>query len=276
MGERIGLKLHLPKALMISGGCLLILVMIAVLAPHLMPHDPYEVDIIHKLQPPSWDYPLGTDHLGRCVLSRIIAGARVSLAAAFVVIAITLVLSLIIGIAAGYMGGWLDQLLMRICDLFLAFPSLIFALAIVGLLGGGVVNLVVAMVAVHWVGYARMIRMMVVSLKERNYVLSAKITGASGIRIMFQHILPFVLPQIIVLQFLQMGSIILQISELSFLGLGVQAPMAEWGMMINDSKSLMGSHPLLMIAPGMMIFVTVVAFNWIGDTLRDTLDPKLS
>ncbi|MDQ0916235.1 nickel transporter permease [Paenibacillus sp. V4I5] len=276
MGERIGLKLHLPKALMISGGCLLILVMIAVLAPHLMPHDPYEVDIIHKLQPPSWDYPLGTDHLGRCVLSRIIAGARVSLTAAFVVIAITLVLSLIIGIAAGYMGGWLDQLLMRICDLFLAFPSLIFALAIVGLLGGGVVNLVVAMVAVHWVGYARMIRMMVVSLKERNYVLSAKITGASGIRIMFQHILPFVLPQIIVLQFLQMGSIILQISELSFLGLGVQAPMAEWGMMINDSKSLMGSHPLLMIAPGMMIFVTVVAFNWFGDTLRDTLDPKLS
>lgn len=276
MGERLGLKLHRPTALMISGSCLLVLVMIAVLAPYLMPHDPYEVDIIHKLQPPSWDYPLGTDHLGRCVLSRIIAGTRVSLAAAFVVIAITLVLSLIIGIAAGYMGGWLDQLLMRICDLFLAFPSLIFALAIVGLLGGGVVNLVVAMVVVHWVGYARMIRMMVVSLKERNYVLSAKITGASGISIMFQHILPFVLPQIVVLQFLQMGSIILQISELSFLGLGVQAPMAEWGMMINDSKSLMGSHPLLMIAPGMMIFVTVVSFNWFGDALRDTLDPKSS
>lgn len=276
MGKRLGLKLHRPTALMISGGCLLVLVMIAVLAPYLMPHDPYEVDIIHKLQPPSWDYPLGTDHLGRCVLSRIIAGARVSLTAAFVVTAIILVLSLIIGIAAGYMGGWLDQLLMRICDLFLAFPSLIFALAIVGLLGGGVVNLVVAMVVVHWVGYARMIRMMVVSLKERNYVLSAKITGASDIRIMFQHILPFVLPQIVVLQFLQMGSIILQISELSFLGLGVQAPMAEWGMMINDSKSLMGSHPLLMIAPGMMIFVTVVVFNWFGDTLRDTLDPKSS
>lgn len=276
MGERLGLKLHRPTALMISGSGLLVLVMIAVLAPYLMPHDPYEVDIIHKLRPPSWDYPLGTDHLGRCVLSRIIAGTRVSLAAAFVVIAITLVLSLIIGIAAGYMGGWLDQLLMRICDLFLAFPSLIFALAIVGLLGGGVVNLVVAMVVVHWVGYARMIRMMVVSLKERNYVLSAKITGASGIGIMFQHILPFVLPQIVVLQFLQMGSIILQISELSFLGLGVQAPMAEWGMMINDSKSLMGSHPLLMIAPGMMIFVTVVSFNWFGAALRDTLDPKSS
>lgn len=244
----------------------------AIFAPYLAPHDPYEVDIVNKLQGSSWSYPLGTDHLGRCVLSRLLFGMRVSLGASSLCIALTFVISLVLGMASGYVGGWFDQLLMRVCDVLLAFPKLILALALVGTLGAGMSNLILAIVIVQWVSYARIIRGMVQSLKTQDYILAARLAGTSHARILLRHIAPFVLPQMVILLAVDLGKVILLISEFSFLGLGVQAPAAEWGMMINDSRPYMLDHPALMLYPGLMIFVTVMAFNKLGDGFRDQLD----
>lgn len=261
-------------SLYISGTLVFLLCFVAIFAKWLMPNDPYETNVAFKLQGFSAAYPLGTDHLGRCVLSRLIEGTQVSLTIAFIVLLATLVVSLIVGLTAGFVGGWLDLLLMRICDILLAIPNFIFAIVIVGALGAGMKNLLIAIVCVTWVGFARMIRNVVVSLKQADYVTYAKLCGVPSITIIFRHIVPFVFPQMLLLKLIGLGTTILMVSELSFLGLGVVAPTAEWGMMISESKMYLMTKPELMIIPGVMITLTVLIFNAFGDALRDALDPK--
>jgi len=260
--------------LIISGSLVGLLAMVAIFEPWLVLHDPYTTNMAMKLQSFSATYPLGTDHLGRCVLSRLIAGARVSLFTTFSILIVTLFISLVVGIVAGFLGGIVDTILMRLCDILLAMPNFIFALVIVGTLGGGLFNMFIGIVFVSWVWYARMIRNMVLSLKEAAFVKYAQVTGVSRFTIMRIHILPFVFPQIFLLKLIGLGSTILLISELSFLGLGVSPPMAEWGMMISDSKTYLLSNPMLMFIPGIMISLTVLIFNWFGDAVRDYLDPR--
>lgn len=249
-------------------------ILVALFAPVLAPHDPNEVALELKLMPPNENYLLGTDHLGRCILSRLIYGARVSLGAAFAVMTVTLSISTIVGAVSGFAGGRIDALIMRICDIFLAFPSLILALALVGVMGPGLPNVVVALALSQWAWYARMIRGMVLSMKERNYVLAAKVAGTSRPAIIAKHILPNIFPQIAVLATLDVGWVILHIASMSFLGLGIQPPTPEWGAMINDGRQFLRGYPLLMAYPGLMILSVVMAFNLLGDALRDMVDPK--
>lgn len=245
----------------------------AILAPVLAPNDPNLVDMSQKLLSPCHHYPLGTDHLGRCVLSRLMYGARISLGMAVAVMLVTILVSIVIGTLAGYRGGLADNLFMRLCDMLLAFPNLILALAIVGMLGPGLFNVMLAMVLVQWVWYARIIRGLVLSLKQSNFVLAARVAGTSGPGVVARHILPNILSQIIVLATLDIGWVILNICGLSFLGLGVQPPTPEWGAMLNDGRQFLRSNPSLMLYPGMMILVVVVSFNLFGDALRDAMDP---
>lgn len=249
-------------------------ILLAVFAPVFAPHDPNDVALERKLMPPNESYPLGTDHLGRCILSRLIYGARVSLGAAFAVMTVTLGISTVVGAAAGFAGGRVDAIIMRLCDIFLAFPSLILALALVGVMGPGLPNVVLALALSQWAWYARMIRGMVLSLKERNYVLAAKVAGTGQVSIIAKHILPNIFPQIAVLATLDVGWVILHIASMSFLGLGIQPPTPEWGAMINDGRQFLRGYPSLMAYPGLMILSVVMAFNLLGDALRDIADPK--
>lgn len=259
---------------MVIGSLCILLVMLCFtfLAPRIAPNHPEEVDLMQKLQSPSSSYPLGTDHLGRCILSRLIYGTRVSLGTAAAVMMITVSFSILVGTFSGYKGGLVDDIIMRLCDIIMAFPSLVLTLVIIGMLGPGLRNLMLAMVLVGWVGYARIIRGMVLSYKEKNFILSAKVSGCSDFKIIFEHILPNVLPQIVVLATLDLGSVLLHISGFSFLGLGIQPPAPEWGAMLNDGRQFIRSNPSMMIYPGMMILMTVISFNLLGDALRDILE----
>ncbi|HEY9570023.1 MAG TPA: nickel ABC transporter permease subunit NikC [Metalysinibacillus sp.] len=268
-------RLGQHKLMMLSGSIITTMVIIAIFAPFLAPNDPNLVDLALKLQSPSAQYPLGTDHLGRCILSRLLFGTQASLGVAVVVMGLTVLISVPLGIYAGYRGGWFDAVFMRICEVLLAFPSFLLALALIGFLGPSLTNLILAMVIVQWVFYARVIRGMVLSAKKRNFVLSAQISGTSPLKIITRHIFPSVITQVIVLIFMDIGGVILTISGLSFLGLGIQPPNPEWGMMINDSKPFFRNYPELMLYPGIMIFLIVVAFNLFGEALRDAFDLKM-
>lgn len=265
-------KLLSHKLMMISSMIIFLMTLLALFAPFLAPNDPSLIEITHKLQGPSSKFPLGTDHLGRCILSRLIYGTRISLGTACLVMGLTMIISIPIGIYAGFRGGWIDYLFMRICDILMAFPSLLLSLALIGILGPGLGNLILAMVLVQWVFYTRVIRGMVLSVKEQNFVLAAKVCGTPKLVIVTRHILPIIISQVVVLAFMDIGGIVLAISGLSFLGLGIQPPGAEWGMMINDSKSFFRNNPSLMLYPGMMILIVVIAFNLFGEALRDALD----
>ncbi len=267
------IKIFQNKLLVLSLIIISIMIMIAIFAPILAPHDPNLIDLSNKLKEPSLTFPLGTDHLGRCVLSRIIYGTQVSIGAAFLVMGISIFIGIIIGTFAGYKGGWIDQVFMRLCDVLLSFPSLVLSLALIGILGPAFKNLIIALVIVQWVPYARMIRGLMLVMKERHFIMAAKIAGTTDTSIIIRHILPHILPQVLVFAFLDIGTVILHISGLSFLGLGIQPPTAEWGMMINDSKQFLRNYPSLMLYPGMMIMLVVMSFNLLGDSLRDLLDP---
>ncbi len=257
-------------------GLAVIVTVVAVgfLAPHLAPNDPEEVVLAQKLAPPSAEYPLGTDHLGRCLLSRLIYGIRTSLSTAAVALVTIMVISIPVGTVSGYVGGRVDNLIMRIIDVLLAFPGLVLALVVAGMLGPGLLNVMIAVASVWWVGYARVVRGNVLSVKENEFALAARAGGTSHFGIVIRHILPNVLSPVIVLATLDMGSLILAISGLSFLGLGAQPPVPEWGAMLNDGRPYMQVAPQLMIYPGLAIMTVVLAFNLLGDGLRDALDPK--
>jgi nickel transport system permease protein len=262
------------KVIVMCSLILCVLFLITIFAPWLAPNDPIAVNLAHKLQPPSLDYPLGTDHLGRCTLSRVLYGARISLGFAMLIFISALSIGLIIGIIAGYKGGWVDQLLMRFGDGLMAIPSLLFVLGFVGIWGAGLKQVILGLILVQWVYYARVIRGMVLSLKEQNYITAAKISGSSTLTIMKKHIIPNVLPSLAVMGTLEMGWAIMNLSSMSFLGLGVQPPIAEWGAMIHEGKSYIRTHPALMIYPGLMIMLVVVTFNLLGESLSERFGVK--
>lgn len=252
---------------------LCIILTMAVFAPAFSPRPPDDVDITRKFEAPSLEEPLGTDHLGRSVLARLCHGTRVSLFAVGAILACIVAVGLTAGCVAGYAGGRVDSLLMRACDVFMTFPTFILALFLVGVLGSGLTNVIIAVACTHWAWYARFARGLVLGLKQREYVLAARAAGTRPARLVLRHILPPVLAQMLVMAGLDVGHMLLHVSGLSFLGLGVRPPTPEWGVMIGDAREYIGTHPELLLYPGLMIFVTVMAFNLLGDALRDALDP---
>ncbi|KAA8786543.1 ABC-type dipeptide/oligopeptide/nickel transport system permease subunit [Paenibacillus sp. 4624] len=249
-------------------------IVLALIAPLLAPHDPLATNFAKVLQPSSPEYPLGTDQLGRCVLSRLLYGARTSLLLTFMMIGIVFSLGAAVGVVAGFLRGLVDTMLMRLCDTLMAFPGLIFAIAVVGMLGPGLFNTVVALSVVWWAKYARMARSLVISLQQKEFVTAAAFSGARKIQIISRTILPNMLPPLIVMAMMDVGGMMLSISGLSFLGLGAQPPDPEWGAMLNEGRRYLQTAPWLLIYPGLAIFSTVIIFNLLGDSLRDVLDPK--
>jgi peptide/nickel transport system permease protein len=246
----------------------------ALFAPVLAPHDPLLVDIGNKLQGPSPVYLFGTDQLGRCILSRLIWGSRYSLFYSSLVLVITVAVGVPVGMLSGYMGGKVDSLLMRVIDIFMALPPFIVALAIAGTLGASGRNLVLAMSLVYWADYARLSRTLTLQIKEQNYMMALKASGCSGVVIVFRHILKNIAPSVAALATMDIGTIILSIAGFSFIGLGVQAPAPEWGIMLSDSKQFIQTCPRLMIFPGLTIVLIVLAFNLLGEGIQDEYETK--
>ncbi|MGV1772369.1 nickel ABC transporter permease subunit NikC [Agrobacterium vitis] len=257
------------------GVIVLLLVVATITGPWISPHDPNFVELSQRLQPPDLSHWLGTDHLGRDIFSRLVAGARVSLGSVAIALGLIMVTGIVLGGTAGVIGGRTDQMIMRIADVFLTFPTLVLALFMVGMLGTGLTNVILAIALSHWAWYARIVRGIVLSLRHREFLLAARMSGAGPIRTFIDHLLPATLSQLVVLATLDIGHIMLHVSGLSFLGLGVTAPTAEWGVMINDARQYVWTAPSLILWPGLTLFISVMAFNILGDALRDRLDPHL-
>lgn len=261
-------------------GILVGLVLVGALAPFVAPHDPLEQNLVERLLPPAWDargdptYLLGTDHLGRDILSRVIHGARVSLTLSFIATTVSLLIGVTLGLISGYAGGWIDAMIMRLADTMLALPFYVVGITIVAVLGPSFTNLVIVLALFGWTFYGRVARGEVLSVKQREYILAARIVGASPARIMFRHILPNIASPLIVIWTLAIATTILSESGLSFLGLGVQPPTPSWGTMIADGQQKLSSVPWLAIFPGLALMITVMTVNTVGDALRDALDPK--
>ena len=261
----------------VAGGAILILVMIISLAaPLLTNYQPNTVNMVDRLLPPgSPEHILGTDHMGRDMLTRLLYGGRVSVAVGFIAVAIAMFFGILIGLLAGYYKGLFDILSMRFIDILMAFPYVLLAIAIIAALGPGLLN---AMIAISIVGipyYARIVRGTVLSLREQEFIEAQKALGSSNLRILFKHILPNALSPIIVAATLDVGWMIVAASGMSFLGLGAQPPMAEWGVMLSDGKDFLRVAPYISLLPGMAIFIVVLSLNLLGDGLRDALDPRL-
>lgn len=255
-------------------GIVILFVCLALLAPILAPHDPTLVDVSLKLKNPSWAYPLGTDQLGRCVLSRLLWGSRLSLMYSLTVLAFTLIIGIPIGILSGYLGKRWDTALMRVTDIFLALPSFIVILAIAGTLGASGKNLVLAMSLSYWAHYARVSRALTLKIKGESYFQALKAGGLSNTRIIIKHILRNIMPSIIALATVELGSIILAIAGYSFIGMGVQPPNPEWGIMLNDSRPFIQTFPQLMLYPGITIMFIVFGVNILGEGIQDGLSKK--
>jgi peptide/nickel transport system permease protein len=263
------------------GSMLVLLILAAVFADSVSPHDPTEQHIAQRLQPPAWmeggdwTYPLGTDQLGRDMLSRIIHGARVSLAVGFAAVAVSGVLGVVVGLLAGFYGGWIERIIMRLVDTQLAIPRILLAVSIIAVLGQGVLNVIIVLGIAGWMTYARIVRAQVLSVKEKEYIMAARALGATSRSIMLRHILPNVSSVIIVVASVSVaGNIILE-SSLSFLGLGAGVEAISWGTMLADSRSYMSTNGWLPTLPGLAIVYAVFAVNVLGDWLRDTLEPQL-
>lgn len=268
---------RLPRRWPVRLSCVILalLLIAAIAGPWIAPYHPDEVELMRRLQSPSLTHWLGTDHLGRDILSRLIAGVQVSLGSVAVTLALILALGIVIGGAAGFIGGRTDQVIMRLADVFLTFPTLVLALFMVGMLGTGLVNVILAIALSHWAWYARIVRGIVMSLRHREFLLAARMSGAGPIRTFVEHLLPATFSQLVVLATLDVGHIMLHVSGLSFLGLGVTPPTAEWGVMISDARQFVWTAPMLILWPGLALFLSVMAFNILGDALRDRLDPHL-
>jgi peptide/nickel transport system permease protein len=247
----------------------------AIFAPLLAPADPLKQVLSTRLKPPTAAHWLGTDQLGRDMLSRLLFGARISLLIGVVVVGLAGSLGTVVGLVAGYAGGWLDESLMRLTDVFFAFPALILAMAISGAIGPSLTNAMIAIAVVSWPVYARLVRAQVLTLREREYVEAARSLGASSARIIWQHILPNTLAPLLVQASFDLGGAILAAAGLSFIGFGTQPPTPEWGVMISEGRNYIATQPWLSLFPGLAILFTVAAFNLIGDGLRDAFDPRL-
>lgn len=251
------------------------LALTAIVGPEVAPHDPLEVDPVQRFEPASAEYPLGTDHVGRDLLSRMLHGARLSLGSTVVAAVAAAALGITFGVAAGYLGGLVDTVVGRTIDVLLAFPSLLLALVVIGALGPGLRNVLIAVVVAWWASYARIVRGVTLAERERAYVEAARAVGASRWRIARHHLLPNIVAPIVVLTTLDMGAMMLAIAALSFLGFGVDPAIPEWGAMLSEAQSYLRVSPMMMVYPGVAIFLTVLGFNLFGDGLRDVLDPRL-
>ncbi|NLH01369.1 MAG: ABC transporter permease subunit, partial [Clostridiales bacterium] len=243
------------------------------IAPQIMPNDPNHADLLKAKLSPCRQYPFGTDWLGRCVFSRVLDGAASTVFSALLVVLITMVIGCAAGIVCGYYGGVLDTVIMRTVDIFLAFPGMVLALAVAGMLGPGMKNAIIALSATGWTQYARLTRSYVLSLRQENFIYAARLNGQRPANILFRHVLPNAVRPVIVTASLSIGSTMLGLAGLSFLGLGSRAPEAEWGSMLSDGRGLMQQAPWIVLYPGLAIFVASVLFNFLGDCVRDVLDP---
>ncbi|OLN33702.1 nickel transporter permease [Desulfosporosinus metallidurans] len=251
------------------------LVVIAILAGIIAPYDPVQIALKESLKPPSSAHLMGTDVLGRDVFSRIIYGTRASLVIGVVATSISLVIGVVIGAISGYYGGWIDSIMMRITDIFFAFPFFLLAIAIMTFLGPSFINVFIALGIVGWTNYARLVRGQVISVKESDYVEAAHAVGAKDLRIIWKHVLPNTLAPIIVYTTMNVGGVILSEAGLSFLGIGVQPPAPSWGLMLSEASNFIFNAPWMVIWPGVAIFLTVLGYNLLGDGLRDALDPRM-
>ena len=253
--------------------CAAAILAVAVLAPLIRPCDPYAQDLSNALLPPSPEHPAGTDRYGRDLFSRIIMGTQPSVFSTLALVLLIAVTGTFVGVLCGWRGGKLDTVLMRTSDVFLAFPGLVFALAIAGVLGGGMLNAVIALAAISWPKYARIARGLTLAQKGESYMAAARLAGCTTAQLVFAHILPNVAGPLLVTAMLDIGTMMMELAGLSFLGLGAKPPVAEWGSMMAENRNLLQTSPWTVIAPGIAIFVTVMVFNLLGDTLRDWMDP---
>mgnify|MGYP002610009511 FL=1 len=251
-----------------------VLLLIAAFAKYLCPYDPYVQDLTLAQKAPCPEHLLGTDRYGRDMLSRVITGSTVSIYGTLILVAVITVVGTVIGILCGWRGGKTEAVLMRISDLFLAFPGLVFALAVAAVLGGGIQNAIIALAVISWPKFARLARGLTLTQKASPYLMAAKLSGSSTGKLLIKHILPNIAGPILVTAVLDIGTMMMELAGLSFLGLGAQIPMAEWGSMINDGRSMLQIAPWMVLAPGAAIFITVMIFNLLGDTVRDYMDPR--
>ncbi len=263
------------KLAVVSAFVILILILGAVFAPFLTPYRFDEADALNRLAAPSAQHLLGTDEVGRDVLTRLLYGARVSLAVGIIPTLASMAIGIVLGMVAGFVGGKVDYCIMRLADVMLAFPSLLLAMVIMYTLSDGLVNIFLALALVNWASVARIVRSETLTLRESEYVEAARSMGVKKSRIMFRHILPNCLPSLIVLFTLNVPSAILSESSLSFLGIGVQMPNCSWGLMVNRGREFLYTRPWLSLAPSLAIMLVVLAFNFLGDGLRDVLDPHM-
>lgn len=267
--------LHLRWPVRFALLILLGLLFVALTCQWWMPFDSQAIDLSARLLPPGSQHWLGTDHLGRDIFSRLMAATRVSLGAVLLCLLLVLAIGLTAGGCAGLLGGRVDQAIMRLADIFMTFPTSILSFFMVGVLGSGLTNVILAIALSHWAWYARMVRSLVISLRGREYVLAARLSGAGYLHLFRDHLAGAVFPSLLVLASLDIGHMMLHVAGMSFLGLGVTAPTPEWGVMINDARQYIWTQPLQMLWPGLALFISVMAFNLVGDALRDRLDPHL-
>lgn len=252
-----------------------LLVLVTLFAPLLEPCDPTKMELSQKFIAPCREFVFGTDHLGRDILSRVIEGARVSLSVAVAVVFFSAMVGIVLGMLSGYVGGVADMVIMRIVDVLLAFPAMIFALALSTIIGTGQTNLIIAIICIQWTRYARIARGEALMLKNAEYIEAARSIGNNTVQILFKYVFPNIISKVLIMASLDIGSIILYCASLSFLGLGAQPPSPDWGVMISEGKDYLQYAPWLTIFPGLAIAVSALAFNMLGDGLRDWLDPRM-
>ncbi len=252
----------------------LVLISISIFSPFITPFDPYVQNLNNTLQPPNAIHLLGTDRYGRDLLSRVIIASQASVLSTLLLVTLIAVIGMIIGCICGYYGGKTDIFLMRSSDIFLAFPGIVFAIAVAGILGGGIFSAIIALVFISWPKYARLTRSQVLLLKNMPFVAAAKLSNSSDFKIITKHFLPNIISPILITAMLDIGTMMIEIAGLSFLGLGAMPPTAEWGSMMSSGRSMLQTSPWVILAPGCAIFISVMLFNLLGDTIRDVLDPK--
>ena len=260
--------------LIVFAGLAAALLLITIFAKYICPYDPYAQDLTQAMQPPSAAHLMGTDTYGRDMLSRVLIGAQTSISSTFALVAIITVFGTVFGIFCGYYGGIVDSVMMRISDVCLAFPGLVFAMAVAAILDGGVRNAVIALALISWPKYSRIARGQTLSIKNLPYMQASQLAGDSVLQMIFRHVLPNIAGPILVTSMLDIGTMMMEIAGLSFLGLGAQPPVAEWGSMMSSGRSMLQTYPWIVLSPGLAIFVSVVIFNLLGDSIRDYMDPK--
>ena len=251
-----------------------LLMIVSLIAPYLCPNDPNYTDLSLAKQAPSKTFIFGTDIYGRCVFSRVLMGAKVSIFSSLFLVLGTFLFGSTYGMICGYFGGKIDRTLMGFVDILLAFPDMILAIAVAGILGGGLINAMLALALTGWTSYARLARGSVMTIKSEVFIKAARLSGNGDLRIIIKHILPNIIGPLVVNATLQIGGMMMGLAGLSFLGIGVQIPHAEWGSMINEGRSLMQTAPWIILYPGGVMMVAVMVFNFLGDSIRDLLDPK--